>query len=115
MATSDKQRELDRIKWEKSVMLGFDACGSFDYCQCCDKGLENPCEIAHNRFYTIPAEHQMLVEIIDEEVKEVAENKPKKSTKTTTTKKKSSTNSKTVAKNLQSKTSTQKTTKKSTK
>lgn len=65
MALSDKQKELDRIKWEKSCRLGVDACGSFDYCRCCDKGIENPCEKAHNKFYNVPVveEHELVVEI----------------------------------------------------
>ena len=87
MATSDKQRELDKIKWDKSVMLGFDACGSFDYCKCCDKALENPCENAHNKYYNIPTEnnHELVVEIENNEIKEV-----EKKSKTTTSKKSSS-------------------------
>ena len=28
-----KQKELDLIKWEKSQLLGLDACGTFDYCK----------------------------------------------------------------------------------
>ena len=48
MAISAKQKELDLIKWEKSQLLGTDACGSFNYCAHCNKGIENPCENALN-------------------------------------------------------------------
>lgn len=116
MATSDKQRELDKIKWEKSVMLGFDACGSFDYCKCCDKGLENPCEFAHNRFYNVPAEHQMLVEMVDEGLKEVTSSTDKKTAKKSTKKAKKETKTpKSSTKKSTAKKATTKTTKKSTK
>jgi hypothetical protein len=56
MATSDKQRELDAIKWEKSQMLGMDACGTFDYCAYCDKNKANPCEEAFNLTYAVKVE-----------------------------------------------------------
>lgn len=48
MAISEKQKELDLIKWEKSQLLGNDACGSFNYCVHCNKNIENPCENALN-------------------------------------------------------------------
>lgn len=46
MAITKRQQELDKIKWDRSVELGYDACGSFDYCSMCDKSLENPCDRA---------------------------------------------------------------------
>ena len=100
MATSDKQRELDEIKWNKSAMLGFDACGSFDYCKCCDKALENPCEMAHNKFYNtnIDNSHEMVVEIAGNIIEEVKEKAPKKAPAKKTTTKKSTTKSKTTTK-----------------
>ena len=49
MAVSEKQKELDLIKWGKSQYLGIDACGSFNYCVHCNKNIENPCENALNR------------------------------------------------------------------
>lgn len=45
-----KQKELDVIKWEKSVAMGADACGTFDYCEKCDKSVENPCDKAFKAF-----------------------------------------------------------------
>ena len=117
MALSDKQKELDRIKWEKSCRLGFDACGSFDYCRCCDKGMENPCEKAHNKFYNVPVvdEHELVVEIntenmpsslVNSETK--TETKAKKQCKTsskkTTTKAKKTTEKSTSKKSTSKKT-----------
>ncbi len=50
MAITKKQQELDLLKWNKSVELGADACGSFDYCVKCDKTKENPCDKAYTAF-----------------------------------------------------------------
>ncbi len=55
MAITKKQMELDKIKWEKSVEIGADACGSFDYCIKCDKNNENPCDKAYKSFNKKPA------------------------------------------------------------
>ena len=55
MALTKKQKELDIIKWEKSIALGKDACGTFDYCVKCDKSLENPCDKAFKKFNLKPA------------------------------------------------------------
>lgn len=55
MAISKKQKELDVMKWEKSIAMNKDACGSFDFCVKCDKNLENPCEKAFNKFNAKPA------------------------------------------------------------
>jgi len=95
MAVSKKQRELDELKWYKSIELSADACGTFDYCVKCDKNKENPCEVAYNE--------------LNKPEKKVAKKstatKDKKTTKTSTTKK--ATTKKTTAK----KTTTKKTTK----
>ncbi len=48
MRISKKQKELDIIKWNKSVETGVDACGTFDYCSYCDKQKNNPCATAFN-------------------------------------------------------------------
>lgn len=115
---SDKQKELDRIKWEKSVMLGFDACGTFDFCRLCDKAVENPCESAHNKFYgvDIPSEHEVVIDTKEESliVESPKNEEIKKTTKvksTTASKTKSSTTKKSPSKK---KTTAKKTTKKST-
>ncbi len=75
MEVSKKQRELDVIKWNKSVEMGADACGSFDYCAYCDKTKANPCEKAFNK----------LVKAVNKEIATTAEKSPAK--KATATKK----------------------------
>lgn len=50
MAITKKQMELDKIKWEKSEKEGKDACGTFDFCEKCDKSKENPCDKAYKAF-----------------------------------------------------------------
>ena len=50
MRLSKKQKELDIIKWEKSVNQGYDACGSFEFCAECDKTLINPCDRAYRAY-----------------------------------------------------------------
>ncbi len=87
MAISDKQRELDKIKWEKSVMLGIDACGTFDYCVMCDKSKENPCECAFNRFNNVDlGDHELVIGAPEEKFEVVEEVVAKKPTKTAKTK-----------------------------
>jgi hypothetical protein len=56
MAITKRQKELDVIKWNKSVELGADACGTFDYCVKCNKALENPCDKAYKKFNAKPKE-----------------------------------------------------------
>ena len=92
MSLSVKQKELDLIKWEKSQLLGADACGSFNYCCHCNKAIENPCENALN--------------ILNNP--EVANEKPVKKTACKTAEKKTTTKKTTTSKST-------KTTKKSTK
>ena len=50
MKLTKKQQEIDVMKWEKSQQIGADACGSFDFCVCCDKTKENPCDNAFSAF-----------------------------------------------------------------
>ena len=99
MAISDKQKELDAYKWEKSQRLGFDACGSFDYCHHCDKANENPCEMAYNRFSgkeiiveepkveKAPAKRSTCTKSASNTTSQSTKSTSKKSTKKTTTKK----------------------------
>ena len=35
-----KQQELDEKKWHDSQKAGYDTCGTYDYCQKCDKSME---------------------------------------------------------------------------
>ena len=51
MALTKKQQELDEMKWKKSEELGADACGTFDFCEKCDKTLENPCDKAYRKYH----------------------------------------------------------------
>ena len=101
MTLEEKQIELDVAKWNKSQSLKLDACGTFNYCANCDKGLNHPCAHAYSKFF-------------NEEL-EGAEAKPekKKTTKKTTTEKKTAT--KKCAKKESTKKETKKTTKKTTK
>ena len=47
---SKKQEKLDEIKWYIGNELGFDPCGTFEYCCKCNKQEENPCEKALKRY-----------------------------------------------------------------
>ena len=93
MKIEKKQEELDTIKWYKSVALGFDACGSFDYCSKCNKANNNPCASAYSEFFN---------EQFDVEAKNVIEEPqkkkttPKKTTTKATTTKKTETTKKTT-------------------
>ena len=49
MALTKRQKQLDELKWAKSEELGRDACGTFDYCEKCNKALENPCDKAYQK------------------------------------------------------------------
>ena len=75
MALTKKQKELDQLKWYKSIELGYDACGSFDYCAKCDKTKENPCDKAFKALNKKPAKTSAK--------KEVAVSSAKKATKKT--------------------------------
>ena len=44
---SEKQNELDLIKWFDSEKKGEDLCGKYEFCSLCDKCKENPCENAY--------------------------------------------------------------------
>lgn len=54
MAITKRQQTLDKAKWLKSEREGKDACGSFDYCEKCDKSLENPCDKAYRKLHSRP-------------------------------------------------------------
>jgi hypothetical protein len=104
---------LDISKWNKSQSLRLDACGTFNYCTCCDMGLKFPCAHAYSKYFNEKFEGE-VVETKDEIKVEVKEEKPakkscaKKTTSSTTTKKAESTNKATSKKT----TTTKKTTKK---
>ena len=107
------QDELDRIKWEKSVNLGIDACGTFDFCCKCDKYQPEPCIKAFNKYNGVE-EKTIVVEMQPAQVEAVAPKTPSKSAAKTTAKKapaKKSPAKKSTTKTT-SKTATKKTTKK---
>ncbi len=54
MALTKRQKQLDELKWAKSEELGRDACGTFDYCEKCNKALENPCDKAYQKLHRKP-------------------------------------------------------------
>lgn len=101
MTLEEKQIELDVAKWNKSQSLKLDACGTFNYCASCDKGLNNPCAHAYSKFFN---EELESAEVTPEK---------KKATKKTTSEKKTAT--KKCAKKESTKKETKKTTKKTTK
>ena len=75
MKLTKRQQELDVIKWNKSQQLGYDACGSFDYCVKCNKALENPCDKAFQKLNKKPAVKKACKKTA---TKEVATTKAKK-------------------------------------
>jgi len=113
MTIAEKQKELDLAKWNKSQSLRLDACGTFDYCCNCDKGLKNPCAHAYSKFFNEQLEsdpEEVNVEVIKEDAaveKKKPATKKATSTKTTATKK--------CTKKETTKTTTKKTTSKTTK
>lgn len=44
---SEKQNELDLVKWLDSEQKGEDLCGKYEFCPLCDRWKENPCENAY--------------------------------------------------------------------
>lgn len=95
---SNKQKELDILKWQRSEELGVDACGTFEYCSKCSKNNENPCDKAFSEYYNTTYNTPVTE-------KKVAK---KTTTKKTATK---STAKKTTTKKATSKTTSKKTTK----
>lgn len=49
MAITKRQNQLDIAKWLDSEKAGYDTCGSYDYCEKCNKNLENPCDKAFKK------------------------------------------------------------------
>lgn len=45
-----KQRKFDEQKWLDSEKEGFDTCGTYKFCNKCNKLLENPCAIAKSKY-----------------------------------------------------------------
>ena len=78
MAITKKQQELDVIKWNKSVEMGQDACGTFDYCAKCDISLENPCDKAYKAFNKKPATAKKEVAVTTAPAKKATKKTTKK-------------------------------------
>lgn len=62
MALTKKQKELDVAKWLKSEEIGKDACGSYSYCESCDKTKENPCDKALKLYNKIKKLNEQPIE-----------------------------------------------------
>ena len=118
MKLDEKQIELDLVKWQKSERLGFDACGSFNYCYHCDKSKSHPCARACFTMDGVEYEEEIVVAqapIIETKAEEIPAKKEEtapKATKKTTTK---TATKKTTSKSTTKKTATKKATTKKTK
>ena len=44
------QREFDATKWVDSLIAGVDTCGTYDFCEKCNKSEEMPCAHAYQRY-----------------------------------------------------------------
>ena len=108
MTFEEKQKELDISKWNKSQSLRLDACGSFNYCSCCNMKEKYPCANAYGKFY-----NEQFEGVVDTKAEVKEETKPAKKTCA----KKASTTKKETKKESPKKTTTKKstTTKKTTK
>ncbi|MBQ8405793.1 MAG: hypothetical protein IJX09_03980 [Clostridia bacterium] len=38
-----EQEKFDKVKWYDSILVGYDRCGSYEFCVKCDKTQNNPC------------------------------------------------------------------------
>ncbi len=43
MDFNSQQKKFDDVKWYDSILSGCDRCGSYDFCDVCDKAQPNPC------------------------------------------------------------------------
>ena len=107
MTIEEKQRELDKAKWDKSVSLRLDACGSFNYCCNCDKNIKNPCAHAYSKFFNEELENAAIEPLV---VENKVEPVKKTTTRKTTTKKETATKT-TTKKTAEKKTTTKKSSK----
>ena len=44
------QNNFDQKKWIDSIIAGEDTCGTYKFCEKCNKQEETPCARAFNRF-----------------------------------------------------------------
>lgn len=59
------QLELDVKKWIESERAGKDLCGSYSYCEFCDKELKNPCAEAYLLAMEEDASEEPLQEVTE--------------------------------------------------
>ncbi len=45
-----EQEKFDKVKWYDSILVGYDRCGSYDFCAECDKTQSDPCARAMQKF-----------------------------------------------------------------
>ncbi len=43
MDFATQQKQFDDVKWYDSIVAGCDLCGSYEFCDACDKALDHPC------------------------------------------------------------------------
>ena len=64
------QLELDVKKWIESERAGKDLCGSYSYCEFCEKELKNPCAEAYllaEQEDSSPSEEEVTETIVEED------------------------------------------------
>lgn len=44
-----EQDKFDKVKWYDSITVGYDCCGTYDFCEKCKKEEEYPCARAMER------------------------------------------------------------------
>ena len=52
MSLKTEQKKFDDVKWYDSILAGEDRCGSYDFCNKCEKELEYPCARAKQKYET---------------------------------------------------------------
>ncbi len=50
MDFKSQQEKFDDIKWYDSIVAGYDRCGSYEFCDVCNKGETEPCARAAYRY-----------------------------------------------------------------
>ena len=50
MTLEREQKIFDDVKWFESVEAGVDKCGSYEFCEVCNKEISYPCARAARRY-----------------------------------------------------------------
>ncbi len=50
MTLKEEQAKFDEVKWFESIEAGEDKCGSYSFCEICNKKVSYPCARAARRF-----------------------------------------------------------------